>query len=425
MNIAIVSDTHFGDPMSTLFKKDDAGEIVKGSKYTQFREAVGQNNDYLILLGDIIDLSIESYKNAFDVAKGFFLQIKNDNIAKEIIYIPGNHDFDIWHTCENQINIIHQIQTGRPPTHFRWSVPGVIDDRTGSDNRGFTIPGVSKRTDGKGHAYGGLFLDDITRPQAEETVFNFVYPNLYLVSDNESVLITHGHYLETFWITTGEWVLKIAAEDLKAGHTLDLKNMVAVNFPLCQLSCSGIGQAGQLTKLIRQVQRNVKDKELNKVEIYLDRFIEEIDKLTRFPWYGEIIETIISKKVKSAVLKSLRQMEYTRFSEEFINKQEVRDQFWNYYQASMIEINDINRKYKFDIPMPWYFIFGHTHRPIKWGDKTAPKTAPLGVTNMMPITMYNTGGWLNHRNEQGEIEFCGAAVFKYETGKGFWSVSVE
>ena len=55
MRIAIISDTHLGDPMCTLVEHDDKGEIIVGPKYGAFKTAVGKQNDYLILLGDILD----------------------------------------------------------------------------------------------------------------------------------------------------------------------------------------------------------------------------------------------------------------------------------------------------------------------------------------------------------------------------------
>ena len=88
MRIAIVSDTHFGDPMSTLVVFGKNGKPVIGPKYKAFKQAAGNDNDYLVLLGDILDFSIASYEEVYESAKVFFLQIQTDQIAKEIIYVP-------------------------------------------------------------------------------------------------------------------------------------------------------------------------------------------------------------------------------------------------------------------------------------------------------------------------------------------------
>ena len=126
MRIVMISDTHFGDPMCTLVNHDT---LAPGKAYKNFTEKAGQENDYLVLLGDIIDFSIVGYAKAYTVAKAFFRLIKQDKIAKSIIYVPGNHDFEMWHTVECQINIIRQVREGRPPRQFHWSVPGLIEDR--------------------------------------------------------------------------------------------------------------------------------------------------------------------------------------------------------------------------------------------------------------------------------------------------------
>ncbi len=104
MRIAIISDTHFGDPMCTLV--DSQGELRPGPKYEDFKNAAGKDNDYLILLGDVLDFSIAKYQDAYKTAKFFFLQIQEDKIAREIIFVPGNHDSDLWHTVEYQVNVI-------------------------------------------------------------------------------------------------------------------------------------------------------------------------------------------------------------------------------------------------------------------------------------------------------------------------------
>ena len=221
--------------------------------------------------------------------------------------------------------------------------------------------------------------------------------------------------------------MKIAQEDLKIGGALDLMELVGINFPLSQLACSGIGQAGPLTKVIRQVQRDVKDGNPKRIKKYLNRLDHEVDKLTRFPWYKQYLEWLTdaaSNAIKKLVLELIEDIQDTRYSDEFIHKKEVQARFMNFYSASLLEIDLLNRNYDYNIPVPWYVIFGHTHQPTPWGDQSAPKTKPSPEVGMRPITLYNTGGWLNRVNENKEIEFCGAEVFVYESKKGFKSISI-
>ncbi len=97
MKLAIISDTHLGDPMSTMVKPTDNGGWEICDNYDQFTAKAGKENDYLILLGDILDFSVAGYQKAYEAAKVFFEKIQEDKIANEIIYVPGNHDADLWH----------------------------------------------------------------------------------------------------------------------------------------------------------------------------------------------------------------------------------------------------------------------------------------------------------------------------------------
>lgn len=387
-----------------------------GPKYEEFKKTAGDQNDFLILVGDIFDFSITSYDKAYRCAKVFFEQTKKDNIAKEIIYIAGNHDADIWHIIQHQRSVINKLIKGKFPESFEHSVAGIIDDRSDSTTKGFVldkttpqnIPGMPK--------YGGMFLDKIT---STETIFNFAYPNLYIVTDSETVLVTHGQYLEPYWATLGEIATKIAYEDLKIGE-VDIEEMVEMNFPLNQLACTGIGQAGVLTKVVRLVEIEAKNGDFNRVKKYLDRLGKEIDDMTEYGWLKEIIADYIIKKAKEEILESIGKIERTRYSEEFIYKKEVKERLRRFYNSSLLEIGDINSRTGLNIPAPWRIIFGHTHQPIPWNDPNPPKLDTVSSASPRRLTLHNTGGWLK---ENGR--FCGAEIFTYDSTKGFSSFPIK
>lgn len=426
MKLAFISDTHFGDPMCTLVNHRT---LRKGAKFDSFAEATGRNNDFLVLLGDIFDFSITSYEEAYKRAKIFFQLVKQHKIAKNIIYVPGNHDFDMWHTVQQQIKIIYQVRKGRPALSFRWSLPGLIDDRSSSSKRGFLLPGVIDEPVNPDRKPGTerMFLNGITKNPdggGSETNFYIAYPNLYMVTDKESLIFTHGHYLETFWIISGEWIRKIAQEDLPDADKLE--DIVALNVPLCQLSCSGIGQAGRLTPLVQKVQREVKDGKLERVKKYAKRLDDVLDELTKVKlldpksWARELLLDRVSNEAKKAFIKSLEEMDDTRYSEAFVTREEVQQRFTRYYQASWKEIRQLKIKDRPAIKQPRKVIFGHTHRPIKWAASNAPTTTVNGKS----VRLYNTGGWLWKKNKNGPKEFCGAEVFKYDSDSGFNSQRV-
>ena len=427
MKFAAISDTHFGDPNGTLVIKNQAGNYVKGPKYDDFKKAAGTKNDYLILLGDIFDFSIIEYEEVYSAAKAFFLQIQKDDIAREMIYVPGNHDSSVWHIVEHQVNIINKIKKHQPAEKFRQSVPGIIDDRKNSSHKGFTLYGVTTQPKTSKSKYGGLYMDEITKPEGNITYFNFAHPNLYIVTDNESVLMTHGHFFETYWSLASEWLPKIVGGDLKIGGEMDVREMVGINFPLTQLACTGIGQAGVLTPLIRKIQRSVKDGDLAKLRKYADRLDDEVDKLLKYPFYKHYLEWItdaISNSMKKMIIEKLERFEDTRFNEEFIHNEKVRERVRKFYAATMVEIDEINQKENYNLKPPAKIIFGHTHQPLTFDD---PKPARLPYNhagNHLDVLLYNTGGWLWKLDRNGGKTLCGAAVFSYETGKGFKSVKI-
>jgi hypothetical protein len=417
MKLSIITDTHFGDDSCLLVKKQSPGDIVAGPRYPDFINAAGKENDYLVLGGDVFDFSIADYATAYECGKAFFQLIKDDSIAREIIYLAGNHDADIWHIVQHERSVINRINGGKLPETFQHSVAGVIDDRKSASRqqRGLSLD----RTTGKGAKgkprYGGMFLDNITDPP---TTFNFAYPNLYIVTDEETALVTHGQYLESFWAILGEMAEKLAYEDLNIGD-VDVEEMVEMNFPLNQLACTGIGQAGVLTKVARAVQVDVKNGDLKRVTRYLNRLEKEIDELTDYSWLKEKIADLLASKLKDELLEAIGGADQSRYSEEFMNKKDVKARFKRFYASSLLEIAGINGRTGQNIPAPWRIIFGHTHQPIPWNDPSRPKLGLVSSNIPKLLMVSNGGGWIEENNA-----FCGAEVFTYETGKGFRSVSI-
>ena len=427
MKIAIISDIHLGDIKSVIAFRDEAsGEIVLGSKYRELVKKIkekfnGQELDYLVLLGDVLDFSISSYSNAYDIGKYFFQQLKNDNICKEIIYVPGNHDYDLWHTMEYQANVTNRIGKGKLPKPFRHSIPAIIDDRKDVATRGFTLHNVSVNVQEGGPKYAGLFLDSITDPP---TPFNFVCPNIYLVTPEESVIITHGQHMDTYWCGLGKWSLGIinGDMDLKDQKLYDLREMMGVNFPLAQLNSSGLGQAGPLTPVIQKLMHETKEKHYTRIKTYLYRMDQEIKAhhkgITRF------FLRLALKLAKHELIKGLKNSKYARYREDFLKDAQVCERTTDYYSSSVYEIGEIKVRYGVDIPLPTIMIMGHTHRPIPWGSDKAPILPMPQLPEGKTLSIYNTGGWLNKMDENCQSQFCGAEIFCYETGKGISSVSI-
>jgi UDP-2,3-diacylglucosamine pyrophosphatase LpxH len=425
MRIAITSDSHFGDRTSQLATLDSKGKPILGPKYEQFKNAVGQNNNYLVMLGDVIDMAIEDYKDAYDVAEIFFKQVAADNIADRILYVPGNHDYDLWHTVEYQANIIKRV-TDKPKKNislFKMSVPAVLDDRPGREK--IYLGNVTRRTE-PGKPYGGLFLDFLVDEKLE---FYVAFPNVYLITDeNECILLTHGQYFQFFWSLISEWAPKIFGEDIKTEIPLIIKNVAHLNFPLSQLSSSGVGQAGPLTDVIRQIQYDFKDQEPERIMKYVDNLERALKSYVfKFKWYKpcdwlkKLAMSLAKKELKKWIEK--RPITSPREDEEWEYKPDTNQKMVNYYKSSQVEINSLNEDNELDIPAkPNKIIFGHSHRPIGLKESKRLIIKPLQDSNL-EVPLFNTGGWLIEEKD-GKKAFDGIEIFTYETRKGINSVSI-
>jgi UDP-2,3-diacylglucosamine pyrophosphatase LpxH len=433
LRVAIVSDTHFGDDLCTLVVEETGVGVRLGPAYPALRRAVGRA-DYLVLLGDVLDFSVASFEKAYRHAKVFFRALQADGFVGQLIYIPGNHDFDIWNIVEHQVNVINQLKQGELPRAFRRSVPGVLDDRRSDPTEKFVLPDVTPKPEWHDNQanYGNLFLDHITRrrsarrgvrAEGRKLTFNFAYPNLYLVSHTgESVLVTHGHYFEAYWALASDWLLHFAGESVKleTPGLPNLQELVGLNLPLNQLACTGIGQSEPFSTLARRIRRDVEYGRLGELARCLDRLesrvLEERSGGSRM---RRAAERYVVRWIKRWILRTLATNENARYSRLFLNRPQVRDRFRRYFRYSLNEIAQLSREHDIDVPTPLHVVFGHTHQPIPWGAGEL-----VDDIDGRPVRFCNTGGWLMKNDTPGGTEFVGAEVVLYESGSGFTSASI-
>jgi hypothetical protein len=257
------------------------------------------------------------------------------------------------------------------------------------------------------------------------------------MTDQAKVLVTHGHYFKSYWSLLGRITPQIFQEEYKGGKELTLKDYVAINFPLCQLSSSGTGQAGPLTERIEFIQRAAKaaQKEgLEKLDLYIDRVDDMIDKMTDF-WAidpREIITDTIANSLKKKIKKMLRDHKPDQFNCSWIKEKNVNEAFQIFYNYTLKEITEINssvQKSNERIVEPDTMIYGHTHCPL--GLNKDEEKFEMICRNGNVIRVYNTGGWIFKKHITGTQEYyrsdiekkpvVGAEVFLYSSDNGFSS----
>lgn len=420
MKLAIISDLHLGDPTSTLVRRNATGYHT-GPQYSALAARLREAGplDYLVLLGDVFDFSITHFSDAYEASKPFLKALAADGLVRELIYVPGNHDFSAWSLTMQESNIINQIKD-ETPLKDRWSVPAILDARAPQP---LTLSGVKRQPGGN---YGGLFFD-----QLGGIVFNVAYPNLYLIEKTGlTTLITHGHYFEGYWSLTSELAAKIFRQDLQYSSrspAASIEELVAVNFPLNDLASSGLGMAGPLTPLVRRIQADAKKGELKQIRIYLQRLRDYLDSKLAFEGLiGRIKEFLSDKFLDGVIDEVIRNIKTAqgptaspaRYNAAFFSDPDIRKNIIRYLDACLLEQADIGQRDHIDVPSPGRVLFGHTHVPILSTSSQAPHIPhpQSGKT----VEFWNTGGWLE---EKGQARVP-AALFFYDDsrpGESPWS----
>ncbi len=111
MKYVVMSDLHFGDVNATLTDKQTIRWFMH--EINRIKE-----DKILILLGDVLDLWAATEEQVFKVSRSFFNQLEQNKSIKEILYIPGNHDYMTMLDCMRNKNY-NKIKNLQEP-NYKW-----------------------------------------------------------------------------------------------------------------------------------------------------------------------------------------------------------------------------------------------------------------------------------------------------------------
>jgi len=387
MNIGIISDVHLGDDHCKLIRGGNITATYESLKNNIFKFTKKKALDYLVLDGDIIDFSINSFEESCIAAKYFFRAIEKDGLVKELIYIPGNHDKHVWDAVEWETNIIRRLKEHEDPRGFRRTQPGLIDYKS---NAPLELSGVSRVVNTK--HYGTLFLEGLFE-KGKTLPINVVYPNLYIRTEKDVYLITHGHMLELAWVLLSE---VFCGEPELAGKQ-GIRELEEFNIPLTSMICTGVGQGGAVSKLFYTIQKEAKRGKTGRMKKLLDNVMPKLDQLIELPGYVEFLDDALLIAIRKAALYLAGDVSDSRYDEDFFKKESVRKRFLIFHAASCSQAEELG----FEAPNK--IIFGHTHEPLSY-------EAPMEIENLSFVKdgkayLYNTGGWLDEEGKSAEIFF--------------------
>jgi len=390
--IVVLSDLHLGDPASALEcepgKEPDLGWFQKGLKELGIEKV-----DHLVLAGDVLDFSIGSFTRSYSVARRFFTSLRKLELVEEIIYIPGNHDKDVWDSVQKEVNVFMRLRNGRGPSEFPYEQPGIIDNSDGGDGRLY-LPGVDyARGRKRKKQYGALYLEGLF-PKNEPLPVSVVYPSLYLIlPEGRWMLVTHGHLFELAWVFITEVFERVLVHTKDDPSKGGLEWLEECNIPVNSLICTGLGQGGPSSRLIRRIQTEVKKGKVKKLAKVLNEFLSWADERLDYVFPLEVAQDIFFNLAERLILNEVKKLKPSRGSTRFLK--DKKDLIGKFLEATRLTVGSLKGK---SLPdrleeYPDCVIFGHTHVPIQ-----AEKPQTLNVSDSgaaeREIKFLNTGSCL-------------------------------
>jgi len=377
MTIAIISDTHIGDRSSRLLDKN--GTFTSSNPcYCELKEKIFNFTkrkplEFLVLSGDIMDFSINSIDSSINLSRPFFQQLSSDKLTKRIVYIPGNHDKQVWDGVQWDTSIIGNLSDNRPAKQFTRIQPAVI-----SSFNTIELEGIYPKSKGK---YGNIFLKGLFDTSFNNPQMILAYPNLYIKMEEETILVTHGHMFETIWTIISTLFKGVSG----LPDNIGFKELEEWNIPLSSMIATGLGSAGKVSDLFYRIEREIYENKSSLLSQTLGSILPRIKDELNLPWYKKILipDWLIKKIILAVAMKAEDPREYNDYLGDKNNKQN----FSVFFEASKKELERLK------LPPVNKIIFGHTHHPFS-------RNNPYITENFPGLKFFNTGGWLQENRAE-------------------------
>jgi len=350
--VGVLSDLHLGE-------EDEGGTILNtrtrpGRKRIQElcamlkAEREDQPFDQLVLLGDILDFSLENVRDVYSAAKTVLEQLVPAAGCNDLLYVPGNHDHHIWAQIIEQELVVDPLESCNPS--------GVAADYTGA---------VDEKLPAR-------FLDGLL-PRSDEMKLQFMvkYPHHLVRAGGRLYFMTHGHFLDMAFRPVNLFL-----------EPRDLSELEQFNSGWLEAIWYHLGQAGRwgnfaesfykrLSSLVSGPGRLPSACRLAYllIGIALRRLWRDDIRLP-FPAPREPRAAALRGKPVSSALKR----EISRYLQRYV---------LDWYDSKL----GTGFRYRRPLPRPFTFVFGHTHR------YAGPGKHEVSVRGQS-YPILNTGGWI-------------------------------
>ncbi|MEH6637011.1 MAG: metallophosphoesterase [Halioglobus sp.] len=389
-----LSDLHLGAEHSLLTRLADKADPLPSQPSdtltalsNAFQALVEQlevdKNTRLVLLGDVLDLGFSEtvdVVNTFKVfAQTFLASGLMDKISKDILFLPGNHDHQLWQNVKNNY-MVGQIARGEGSKRVR-QVTHLVDPQ---------------------HLESYLLNDVIQTVNGLEGVtVQIAYPNYAMTNKagDKAVVMHHGHYTESMYLAMSR-LRQLLDDELSMTHDItqiERDNGYWINFLWSSLGSAGFGNetldiyetlldAGATHEFIQQLSGKIKT-------LLVDNFglsDSAVKSLNKSLTLEGTIEALLDASV-GQFAGSERHSFLDVLSDDGVAKL-----IW--YLHGPIRQQFIDEKKT--VPHTLNFIYGHTHKPFQ-------DRLPVNGFSA-PVNVYNVGGWAIDKPVVSELQ--GAAI---------------
>ncbi|GEM_PF-730287 len=370
-NAIAMSDLHLGSPESFLHSNSPFYEKNRNALLELLR-ILGPREE-LIINGDFLELAITGHDAIYRDVKSFFSILSEAGPYDRIVYIPGNHDHHFWRSLVELMNIDGNILKGIDPPGRELYLYCFVDARFSSKDKNLPYEIMLSR----------LWPEDKEPP---EIVVKYPH-HLVRIEGNDGkeqcYLFTHGHYLESLFKPVNFLIRPALLEELEAFNNIWLE---AFNY--------NIGHAGKLSvkaiELLESYQKREKEAK-ETVLLLLKKSYEFLKDVLKLRWP----KTLLLKHSLKLLFKKITFESKSGLFDVSIDEP-LKESIAHYIAKYVLHRYKRGKagEYYFprdtDIPTPFTFVFGHTHRPIREEDRNYAKVFVQG--NIYPLL--NTGGWI-------------------------------
>ena len=390
-----MSDLHFGAETSLLTDLSDnyqpryreASPVLlrlMDCLRTLIKRQADAARPTLVLAGDVLELALsETHEAAMTFEKFLTLAFPggdDDLFAREIVYVPGNHDHHLWERTR-EIQYMDYLTSVPPgaPLGREWHITRLFARDVGARYpEQQLLTALARR-----------------HPQLADLSVVAAYPNMGIRSRDGSraVVFTHGHYIEPLYTLISDLKGLIFPERPIPDTLVELETE---NFAWIDFFWSTMGRSGDAGKQVQQIYEMLATKSGQK-ELGKRLAAGIVSRYFSDNLVPDAVERFAVEKVIAAM--AARAMATERGDVDQPLGADATQGLARYVSGPLAR--QLKHECK-SLGMPQHvaLVFGHTHKPFERSSNIA------NYDNVVDI--YNTGGWVVDSVERTPLH--GAAI---------------